>query len=169
MVMSGEDSGAGEGGCRARKGSRPCHIARSLADQIMRRIERKIGLGRILLALGVALASAGCSTTPVPPQPVQHVVLMWLERPESAPDRAQLVRAARSLQMMPGVVRVETGRNVPSPAAEANRDFDLGVVITFRDRAALQRYEKNPRHADAMQRYLKPLVRRYVVYNLGTR
>ncbi len=137
--------------------------------KIMRGIGKKIGSGRILLALGVALACAGCSITPVPPRPVQHIVLMWLERPESAPDRAQLIRAARSLQMMPGVVRVETGRNVPSPSSQADRDFDLGVVITFRDRAALQRYEKNPRHADAMQRYLKPLVRRYVVYNLGTR
>lgn len=135
----------------------------------MRRIWKNIAVGRILLTLGCVLASASCNTTPVAPQPVQHIVLMWLARPESAPDRAQLLRAARSLQMMPGVVRVETGRNVPSPNAEADRDFDLGVVITFRDRAALQRYEKDPRHADAMQRYLKPLVRRYVVYNLGLR
>ncbi len=137
--------------------------------KIMRGICKNIGVGKILLALGCALASPGCNTTPIAPPPVQHVVLMWLKRPESAPDRAQLLRAARSLQMMPGVVRVETGRNVPSPNAEADRDFDLGVVITFRDRAALVRYEKDPRHAGAMQRYLKPLVRRYVVYNLGTR
>lgn len=128
-----------------------------------------IGVGKILLALSLILASASCSTTPTAPQPVQHIILMWLERPESGADRAQLVRAARSLQMMPGVVRVETGRNVPSPNTEADRDFDLGVVITFRDKAALQRYEKNPRHTEEMQRYLKPLVRRYVVYNLGTR
>lgn len=135
----------------------------------MHGIRKKTGDGKFLLVLGLMLATAGCGTTPSQSQPVQHIILMWLVHPGSVADRAQLVRAARSLQMMPGVLRVKTGREVPLPNAEADRNFDLGVVITFRDRAALQRYEKDPRHADAMQRYLQPLVRRYVVYNLGTR
>lgn len=135
----------------------------------MHGIWKKTGGGKFLLALGLVLATAGCGTTPSQPQPVQHIVLLWLVHPGSAADRAQLVRAARSLQMMPGVLRVKTGREVPLPNTEADRNFDLGVAITFRDRAALQRYEKDSRHADAMKRYLQPLVRRYVVYNLGTR
>jgi len=53
--------------------------------------------------------------------------------------------------------------------SEADRSFDLGVVITFRDRAALQRYEKDPRHLEAMRRYLQPFVRRYETYNLTAR
>lgn len=135
----------------------------------MRGFWKRLSGGKIWLVLALVGSSAACSTTPPPPQAIQHIVLMWLVRPESASDRAELVRAARSLQMMPGVVRVQTGRTVPSPHSEADRDFDLGTVITFRDRAALRRYEKDPRHADAMARYLKPLVRRFVVYNLGTR
>ena len=103
------------------------------------------------------------------PQPVTHVVLMWLKHPESAADRAQLVRAAHSLRMMPGVLRVETGRTVRGLGPEVDRSFDLGVVITFRDRAALERYEEDPRHSGAMERYLRPLVRHYEVYNLGVR
>ncbi len=134
----------------------------------MRGVWQKIGGNKLAVATCLVLVSGGCSSTPAPPQPVQHIVLMWMIHPESAADRAQLLRAAHSLRMMPGVTQVETGRAVPQPSAEADRDFDLGVVVTFRDRAALQRYE-DPRHADAMQRYLQPLVRRYVVYNLGTR
>lgn len=125
--------------------------------------------GQLALALCLALGGGACSTTPATPEPVMHIVLMWLQRPGSASDRAQLIRAAHSLQMMPGVVRVDTGRTVPRQSEQPDRTFDLGVVITFRDRAALERYERDPRHAAAMERYLRPLVRRYVVYNLGTR
>ncbi len=70
--------------------------------------------------------------------------------------------------MIPGVMKVETGRSVPSLAPGADQSFDLGVVITFRDRASLRRYEKDPRHLDAMQRYLRPTVRRYEVFNLSS-
>jgi hypothetical protein len=91
--------------------------------------------------------------------------LIWLKHPERSADRAQLTRAAHSLRMIPGVLRVQTGRSVPTLPSGADRSFDLGVVITFRDRAALQRYEKDPRHLEAMRRYLQPLVRRYEIYN----
>lgn len=94
---------------------------------------------------------------------------MWMKRPDSIYDRTQLIHAARSLQMMPGVVRVDTGRTVPMENDQTDRSFDLGVAITFRDRAALQRFEHDPRRASAMERYLSPLVQRYVVYDLGTR
>lgn len=107
--------------------------------------------------------------TPAQPQPVVHVVLLWLKHPGSAADRAQLIRAAHSLRMMPGVVRVDAGRTLPLPATETDRSFDLGVAITFRDRAALQRYERDPRQAEAMERYLRPLVRRSVAFNSGVR
>lgn len=106
---------------------------------------------------------------PAPGPTVTHVVLMWLKNPESHADRAQLIRAARSLRMIPGVLRVEAGRAIPAVGPHAPQDFDLGVVITFRDRAALKRYERDPRHLEAMRRYLRPLVRRYEVYNLSGR
>ena len=110
-----------------------------------------------------------CGTMPAPSPTVTHVVLMWLKHPGRSADRAQLIRAAHSLRMIPGVLRVEAGRAVPALPPGVDRSFDLGVVITFRDRAALQRYEKDPRHLEAMRRYLRPLVRRYEVYNLSGR
>ena len=94
---------------------------------------------------------------------------MWLKHPHRAADRAQLVRAAHSLRMIPGVLQVETGRTISPLGPNVPRDFDLGVVITFRDRAALQRYQRDPRHLEAMRRYLEPLVRHYEVYNLNDR
>lgn len=101
--------------------------------------------------------------------PVDHAVLMWLKDPTSSADRTQLLRAAHSLRMMPGVVAVKTGRTMALPATVRDRSYDLAVVITFRDRAALQRYEQNPRQAAAMERYLRPLVQRFENYDLDVR
>jgi hypothetical protein len=122
-----------------------------------------------VLAICIAVFFAACSTTPAPSPTVTRVVLVWLRHPGDPAARAQLIRAAQSLQMIPGVLRVETGRPVPGLGPDADRSFDLGVLITFRDRAALQRYEKDPHHLEAIRRYLRPLVRRYEVFNLGER
>ena len=122
--------------------------------------------GAIAILLS-CLFLAGCAMTPPPPVHVSQVVLFWLKHPESQADRAKLVRTVRSLQMIPGVRRVEIRRNVPELPPGADRNFDLAAVVTFSDRAALQRYRKDPRHRETMRRYLRPLVRHYEVYNLS--
>jgi hypothetical protein len=129
----------------------------------------KIDNGWAAWTIGLAIFCGACSTEPVPPQPVTHIVLIWLKHPESAYDRAQLVRAAHSLQMMPGVSRVDTGRTASGLGPEVDRSFDLAVMIMFRDRSALDRYEGDARHRATMDRFLQPLVRHYETYNLGVR
>ena len=121
------------------------------------------GFARLAICFFILLGA--CQTAPPVSSTVTQTVLIWLKHPERSADRAQLSRAANSLRMIPGVLRVQTGRSVPTLPSGADRSFNLGVVITFRDRAALQRYEKDPRHLEAMRRYLQPLVRRYEIYD----
>jgi hypothetical protein len=129
--------------------------------QIIRRY-----LGAVALVLS-CLVLASCVTTPPPPTYVSQVALFWLKHPERQADRAKLVRTVRSLQMIPGVRRVETRRNVPELPPGVDRSFDLAAVVTLNDRAALQRYRKDPLHRETMRRYLRPLVRHYELYNLS--
>ena len=129
-----------------------------------------IRLGALVaLAICSSILLGACETTPFVSPAVTRVVLIWLKHPERSADRAQLVHAAHSLRMIPGVLRVQAGRAVPPLPPGVDRSFDLGVAITFRDRAALQRYEKDPRHRETMRRYLQPLVRRYEIYDLTGR
>ena len=124
----------------------------------------------LTVALVLMWLVAGCSSTaPAPAGPVTHTVLLWLRHPGSAADRARLTRGVQSLRIIPGVLRVETGRQIPVPAEATERDFDFGVAIIFRDRAALQRFKSDPQHRQAMARYLRPLVRRFAVYDSGIR
>lgn len=151
-------------------GSRTGRFAGSLTDKVMTRRWKNFGGDKFALAFCLAFALAAC-TAPAPsgPQPITRVVLIWLKNPSSATDRAQIIRTAQALRMMPGVVRVTTGRAAILPEAATDRSFDLGVIITFRDRAAYDRYERDPRHAQTMERFLRPLVQRYEVYNQGVR
>ena len=111
---------------------------------------------------------AGCLTAPPPPVPVTQATLLWLKNPERQANRAQIRRTARSLRRIPGVRSVETRRSVPGLPPGAPRNFDIAVIITFADRAALQRYRNDPQHREAIQSYLRPLVRHYEVYNLSS-
>jgi hypothetical protein len=120
-----------------------------------------------MVALLSCFFLTGCGTTPAPPPSVTQVILLWLKHPNRQADRDQIARNAHSLRMIPGVRQVETGRAVPALPPGFDPSFDLAVVITFRDRAALQRYRKDPRHLEIMRHYLRPLVRRYEIYNLS--
>ena len=59
---------------------------------------------------------------------------------------------------------MQTGRTVPTLPSGADRSFDLGVVITFRDRGVCSVTKRSAAsRGDAS--HLQPLVRRYEIYN----
>lgn len=95
---------------------------------------------------------------------VNHVVVFWLKHPERAADRAALARASEKFRELPGVLRVDVGNALPVRRKVEQR-FDMCVVFTFRNRAALARFEADPKHTAAIASVLRPLVKRYVVFN----
>ena len=56
-------------------------------------------------------------------------------------------RKLRSLAGIEGVVELTAGADVVRSA----RSFDTGLLIRFRDRQALDAYQKNPRHVPIAQ------------------
>ena len=91
---------------------------------------RKIGCNALVGLVGsFFLLLNGCTVPPSTGPTATHVVLIWLKHPKRSADRAQLIRAAHSLRMIPGVLRVQTGRSVPPIGPHPRRDFDLGVVF----------------------------------------
>lgn len=105
------------------------------------------------------------ATSHAAPGQVSHVVVFWLKNPQSTADRAALSQASKSFRSLPGVVRVEVGRPLPVRRPRIEQSFDLAVILTFRDRAALTRFASDPRHTAAVRSVLKPLVKRYIVFD----
>jgi len=96
---------------------------------------------------------------------VTRVMLFWLKRPGNVDDQNFLLRALRTLRRARGVNDMRVGRPLLVDRPSVEQSFDLGVVMTFRDREALEKFERDPRREQAIDAMLRPLVRQYTVYN----
>ena len=76
-----------------------------------------------------------------------HVVSFKYKATTDEATRAQHRERLRALETIEGIVDLKVGADlVRSP-----RSYDTGLVILFRDRAALDAYQKNPRHVPVSQ------------------
>ena len=92
-------------------------------------------------------------------------MLFWLKRPGNVDDQNFLLRALRTLRRVRGVNEVRFGRPLPGYRPSLEESFDLGVVVIFRNREALGKFERDQRREPAIDAMLRPLVRQYTVYN----
>ena len=119
------------------------------------------------LILCTALMLGACSRpqTAQPAGTVQHIVVCWLKEPGNATARAELIGTSLGFKDLPGVLDVSAGPPLPSTRPEVDGTYDVALVMTFRDEAALHAYENHPVHKKAVAEVLKPLVARFVVYD----
>ena len=120
-----------------------------------------------LIFLALFLTSSNAQAANARSGQVTHVMLFWLKRPGNVDDRNVLVRGLRTLRRVRGVNDVRVGRPLPEDRPGLEQSFDLGVVVIFRDREALEKFERDPRRRGALDAMLQPLVRRYTVYNFA--
>lgn len=135
-----------------------------------RRSRRGAVLAAALASL-VGLSAGGCISidfdgTMRSPGRVNHVVLCWLKNPRDTATRDEIIRVSRSFQRIPGVVGVRAGTALPSGRAIVDDSYDIGLVITCRDREALQAYLDHPRHREAAEALIRPAARKILVYDI---
>jgi hypothetical protein len=117
---------------------------------------------KALLLMAVLL----CTSCAVPQPRVTHVVMCWLKNPGSASDRQRLIDESEKFKKIPGVVSVTAGGPIASTRPVVDSSFDVGVVIAFKDEAAMTAYEANPIHVKAVKEVLKPLSAKLVIYDV---
>lgn len=100
---------------------------------------------------------------------VQHVVLIWLADPGNRQHVEEIVDASIVLAQLPGVESLRIGEALASERAVVDSSYDLALVFTFADAAALNRYLTHPDHRAATERTLRPRVARMQVYDFRAR
>jgi hypothetical protein len=76
-----------------------------------------------------------------------HAVTFKYKRETSDADRHDHRARLKGLSTLDGVVDLKVGADVVG----SPRSYDTGLVVTFRDRSALDAYQVNPRHVPVAQ------------------
>jgi D-alanyl-D-alanine dipeptidase len=99
---------------------------------------------------------------------IDHIVLVWLNRPGNAQDRAALIRATGELQKSTGLIRsFRHGPPVPSERPTVDDTFDLALVMRFDSHKTLKAFESDPSHQRAKTQILRPLARKVLIYDVA--
>ncbi len=125
----------------------------------------RMRIAMFLTCVALSLAPGGAQAIATRSGQVTHVMLFWLKRPGNVDDQNYLLRALRTLRRTRGVNDMRVGRSLPVNRPSVEQSFDLGVIMTFRDREALEKFERGQQREQAINAMLGPLVRQYTVYN----
>lgn len=123
------------------------------------------------IALSAAMMLASCTTCPFDDGDddkgeVSHCVFVWLKRPGNQADRAKLIETARMLQReIPEIDDLTVGQMLPSPRPIVDSSYDVGFVMEFEDKAAMDRYEQHPAHQKAAKEILLPMAKKVQVFD----
>lgn len=99
---------------------------------------------------------------------IEHLVFVWFKRPGSKMDRTAFLRATEKLRKATGLIEsVRYGGPVPSRRAVVDDTFDIALLMRFKDRRSLDKFEKNPLHEQAIRDVLRPLASKVLIYDIA--
>lgn len=129
---------------------------------------------RLAALVLVATFCGGCASLPraaTDPSPgatastIRHVVLITLSDHDQA--AALMSDMDATLPMIEGVASYWRGSPHLSNRPEVSGEYDVGLVIDFRDEHACANYVDDPRHVALLGRW-KPLVKALVIHDIAS-
>ncbi len=124
-------------------------------------------LHRYLLALViVALCACQTQTTATTDQTIEHIVFIWLKEPGNTQAQDRIIKASQTLTTIPGMISLKSGRAVPSQRKIVDSSYDVALIFSFTNKAALDAYLAHPEHKKLLQETMLPLVDRIKVYDV---
>jgi hypothetical protein len=114
----------------------------------------------VLLVIQIQPVMAASSQT------IEHIVIIWLQEPGNTRAQDRIIKASQSLKTIPGVISLRSGKAVPSQRKIVDSSFDVALIISFINKAALDAYLVHPAHLKLLEETMKPLVDRIRVYDL---
>ena len=85
---------------------------------------------------------------------VEHVVLFKLKPGATEPEKTAAIAALKGLRdQIPGIVDLTCGRNF----SERSQGHEIGLVVRFQDRAALEAYIPHPAHRGVVEKHIHPI------------
>jgi len=96
---------------------------------------------------------------------IEHIVIVWLQEPGNAAQRERIVSESQALREIPGVSGLRAGNMLPSQRDIVDSSFDVALIVSLQDEAAMAVYLSHPLHVKLVEETLKPLVKKIRVYD----
>jgi hypothetical protein len=85
---------------------------------------------------------------------VEHIVLFKVSSSATQEQRDRMVEELKRLrEQIPGIVDLSVGHNF----SERSQGFQIGLVVRFTDRAALEAYLPHPAHRACVEQFINPI------------
>lgn len=94
-----------------------------------------------------------------------HVVIFWInpELPNAADEL--IAGCERYLKNIPGVVQFHAGKMVGSHRPVVDQTYQVALNLVFPSREVQDEYQVHPEHVVFVEKYVKKLVKRVLVYD----
>ena len=94
-----------------------------------------------------------------------HIVIFWTDpaNPKAADDLRE--GAERYLRPIPGVQHFHIGKMVPSTRPVVDQTYQVALNITFASKADHDAYQLHPLHVEFVEKVLKKVGKRVLVYD----
>lgn len=118
-----------------------------------------------ILAIMLLAAALGGPASAEPQTPVHHVVIVWLKDHGNPEAQKRYIELSRAQSKLPMLVRYQIGTAVPGGREVVDSSYDVAIVASFENKAALDAYLQHPEHQRVIDEALKPMVDHFVVYD----
>ena len=94
-----------------------------------------------------------------------HVVIFWTDpaNPQAADEL--IAGATKHLKAIPGLTHLHIGKMVGSHRPVVDQSYQVALNTEFASKQAQDEYQVHPEHLVFVDKYVKPLVKKVVVYD----
>ena len=94
-----------------------------------------------------------------------HIVVFWTDPAIPGAADELLAGANQLLKDIPGVLQFHAGKMVPSHRPVVEQSYQVALNLIFPNKKAQDDYQVHPQHVEFVEKYVKRLVKKVVVYD----
>jgi hypothetical protein len=94
-----------------------------------------------------------------------HVVIFWTDPAQTNAADELITGCDRHLKSIPGVLQFHAGKMVGSHRPVVDQTYQVALNLVFPTKQAQDEYQTHPQHVEFVEKYVKRLVKRVVVYD----
>ena len=94
-----------------------------------------------------------------------HVVIFWTDPAQENAADELIAGCERHLKNIPGVLQYHAGKMVGSHRPVVDQTYQVALNLVFPTRKAQDAYQVHPEHVVFVEKFVKRLVKRVLVYD----